>query len=393
LHKIIFIHNNYEPEHFLRIPDAEDRFFTYGFGSFFARNLKCYYPQYEIEMWRLDSYTDKYYEKCVQGVRFRIFPSKNIFKIGDFSKQFIRELRIEVENNDPILFVSHIHSWLLYQIAYLFPSSKIIASHHGDWSPFFRLKQRSGLRRIKDFIDAFTEKLVLRNVDCFLVCDRYHLPYLNKAAPDGICISYNPAVDLDTIVPLAKHEARNILKWDINKKYILYVGKLYEYKQTNELINIWKDIRKTRPDTQLVIIGNSNNDRFFDLAVQSGAFVFGRILNSELNIYYSAADVYVLIALREDYFGCIGRAPLESLACNTPVVSFSLRNYVGENLEEIGELPDTLEEYKECILKVLDNPGKYKNMRKNILKYYSNQASADKIAEVINELESKDKLR
>jgi glycosyltransferase involved in cell wall biosynthesis len=389
LNKIIFIHYNYEPEHFLRTPDPDDRFYTYGFGSFFARNLKHFYPAYEVEMWRLDSFIDQYYQKNVQGVLFRIFPSKTIFKLGNFSRMMIRELKAEIEKNDPIIFVSHIHTWLLYQIAYYFPSSRIIASHHGDWSPFFRLKQRSGLRTIKDIIDVLAEKLVLKNIDYFLICDKYQLQYIKKAAPNSNYIFYNPAVDLEKIVPIPKPEARDLLGWDMKKKYILYVGKLYEYKQTYELINIWKDIRASRPDTELVIIGNSKNDRFYDFAIRSGAKVIGRVLNSELNKYYSAADVYVLIALRKDYFGCIGRAPLESLACNTPVVSYSLHNYTGKNIDEIGEIPTTLEEYREDILKVLDNPGKYKNMRENILNHYSYEASAKKIAEVIKELESK----
>lgn len=383
LKKIIFIHNNYEPEHFLEAPDPENRFFTYGFGSFFARNLKRYYPNYEVEMWRLDSYIDKYYEKCVQEVLFRVFPSKNIFKIGDFSRSLIKALRVEVEKTNPILFVSHIHTWLLYQIAYYFPTSRIIASHHGDWSPFFRIKQRSGFRKIKDFLDLLMEKKVLHNVNCFLVCDKNELPYLKQAAPNSKYVMFNPSVDLDKITPIAKTEARKLVGWDENKKYILYVGKLYEYKQTYELIQIWKEIIKIKPLTELVIIGNSKYDKFYNLAVKSGAVVMGRVLNNELNKYYSAADVYVLIALRNDYFGCIGRAPLESLACNTPVVSYSLNNFVGDNLNEIGELPSTLEEYKLDILKVLDNPGKYNNMRENILKYYSFEVSAKKIAEII----------
>jgi glycosyltransferase involved in cell wall biosynthesis len=389
LHKIIFIHNNYEPEHFLEAPDPEDRFFTYGFGSFFARNLKHYYPEYDIEMWRLDSYIDKYYEKCVQGVLFRIFPSKNFLKIGDFSREMIKSLRIEVEKNDPILFVSHIHTWLLYQIAYYFPSSKIIATHHGDWSPFFRLKQRSGLRKIKDILDLLIEKLVLKNVDYFLICDKYQIPYIKKATPNSKYVMFNPSIDFENIVPISKSEARKMLEWDNNKKYILYVGKLYEFKQTYELINIWKEIKNTIPEIELVIVGNSKNDKFYEFAIKSGAIVIGRMLNNELNKYYSAADVYVLIALRKDYFGCIGRAPLESLACNTPVVSYSLRNYTGDNLHEIGELPTTLDEYKQDILKVLYNPGNYKNMRENIQKHYSYRSSAKIIAQVIEELVNK----
>ena len=43
--KVIFIHNNYEPEHIPKSPDPEDRFYTYGFSSTIARNFKKYYPE------------------------------------------------------------------------------------------------------------------------------------------------------------------------------------------------------------------------------------------------------------------------------------------------------------------------------------------------------------
>jgi hypothetical protein len=51
-----------------------------------------------------------------------------------------------------------------------------------------------------------------------------------------------------------------------------------------------------------------------------------------------------------------------------------MRNYLGDKIDEIAELPDTLEKYKEAILKVIDNPHLYKNMRENVCKYYSYEA-------------------
>jgi glycosyltransferase involved in cell wall biosynthesis len=96
--------------------------------------------------------------------------------------------------------------------------------------------------------------------------------------------------------------------------------------------------------------------------------------------------VFVLVALRNDYFGGTGIAPLESLACNTPVVSYSMRNYIGDNMNELGEVPVNLKEYKKAILKVLENSGMYKNMRESIEKYYTYEKITDKIESVIIEL-------
>jgi glycosyltransferase involved in cell wall biosynthesis len=389
LKKIIFIHNNYEPEQFPKEPDVEDKFYTYGFGSNFARNFKQYCPKYNVEMWRLDGHTRKYYEKTVQNVLFRVFPAFRINKFGEVSFKFISELKKEVRKNDPLLFVSNVHTWLLYQIAWLFKNSKIITSHHGDWSPFFRLNQRKGIRKLKDRVDAAIEKKVLNNVDYFLVCDYNEIPFIKEAAPKAKFKIFSSGLNMDGFQPIDKMKAREILGWDKNKKYIIYVGKLYDLKQSNDLIDIWTQIKKEHDNIELVIIGNSPTDEFNNYAVESGAKVLGRIPNKELNKYYSASDVYVLMSLRNDYFGGTGIAPLESLACNTPVVSYSMKNYIGDNLSDLGEAPGTLTGYKEAILKVLRNPEHYKNMRESIEKYYTYEKISKKIEMVVEELLNK----
>jgi len=385
LKKVIYIHNNYEPENFPRKPDPDDRFFTYGFGSSLARSFKKYNPDFTVEMWRIDGYVDKYHEKEVQGVKFRIFPAFRIGRWGEVSLRFIRELRRELKKNKCILFVSHVHTWLTYQIAFLFGKRFPLAcSHHGDWSPFFKVRKRKGLRWLKDFVEMQIEKIVLKRVDYFFVGDFFQIPYLREAFPDINYTIFSSGLDVKKMTPIPKKSARDQLGWDCSKKYILYVGKLYELKQPKELIDIWREIKKEHPEVELVIIGNSKKDKYYQYAVESGAMVLGRILNKELNVYYSAADVYVLLALRDDFFGGTGIAPLEALACNTPVVSYSLRNYIGDNVHEIGEVPDSIEAYKAAIEKVLFNGAVYKNMRESIERHYSREVIASKVRKVFD---------
>jgi glycosyltransferase involved in cell wall biosynthesis len=375
--KIIVICHNYEPVHTPKKPDPENRFYTYGFGSGMGRNLKKYNPEYEIEVWRLDGYTDKYYEDVVDNVKFRVFPSFHRSNIFDFSFKMIRELKKEVKKTDPVLAILHTHYWVAYHLVYIFRKSKLITTHHGDWSPFFRIHHTKGLRKIKARIDMFAEKRVFKYIDYVFASELKQIPYIRMAYPDMKFFKWSTGVNFEHMRPVPKDEAKKEVGWDVNKKYILYIGKLYKFKQVDDLIRIWQDIKKTRPEIELVVIGNTPDDpweEYYDMAKNSGAMLLGRILNVELYKYYSAADVYVLIALREDYFGGSGVAALESLACNTPVVSYAMRNYLGDKIDEIAELPDTLEKYKEAILKVIDNPHLYKNMRENVCKYYSYEA-------------------
>jgi len=89
--KIIIICYNYEPDQFLREPDKDNRFYTYGFGGSIARNFKKYLPpEYEIEMWRLDGYVKQYYEKIFLGIKFRIFPSIHKSNVFDFRISFTK---------------------------------------------------------------------------------------------------------------------------------------------------------------------------------------------------------------------------------------------------------------------------------------------------------------
>jgi glycosyltransferase involved in cell wall biosynthesis len=287
------------------------------------------------------------------------------------------------------LIIPHTHYWLSYQIAIFFKNAKIITTHHGEWSPFYRISRAKGVRKVKAAVDILLEKLAFRNISCILTSELSQIPYFQKAYKNITYILWSTGVNFDFMRPVPKKQARKELGWDLNKKYILYVGKLYKYKQTDEMIRIWKEINKERPEVQLVIVGNTPGDPWEEhqqMAVDSGAMVLGRVLNKELYKYYSAADVYVLFALRDDYFGGTGIATLESLACNTPVVSYALRNYIGNNIKELGETPDSIEKYRQAILKVIDNPGAYKNMGESVFNNYSYNAVYNRLKNLLKEL-------
>lgn len=374
--KIIVICCNYEPN-FLKEPDKDNRFYTYGFGANIGINLKKYIKEYEVEVWRLDHNAKQFYEKKFAEILFKVFPSYQIKVLTDISIKFLLALRKEIKKTNPVLFVPFNHYGLLYQVGFFFPNSPIVTSHHGGCPPEYDFKYEKGLRKIRAFIKIIGERLSAKNVDYFFIGETKELEYLKKKIKNLNHHPWGTGINISDFPVIPKSDARKLLGWDSNKKYILYVGKLYKYKQVDELIKIWKDIKVERPYVELVIVGNESPDKwgeeYYNLAVESGALIIGRILNIELYKYYCASDVYVMIALREDYYGGMGIAPIESLACNTPVVSNALRNYFGENVKEIGEVPNNLEEYKEAIIKVLDNPGLYKNMRESMIKYYSRE--------------------
>lgn len=385
--KIVVLCFNYEPSQFPVKPDNDNRFYTYGFGSTFGRLFANYIKKYEIEVWRLDGYCDgSYYENSLDNIKYRIFGALKIYKLGFFSLKYIKELRKEKQNTDTIFFIIHTHNWQTYQSVYFLKGANIVTTHHGDWSPFFLFNQVSNLRKLKAFLGKVAEKLTFKYISYFLICDINQVKYIKMAYPNMKYEIFSTGLDVNRFTSIPRNEARDILKLDKNKKYILYVGKLYKYKQADRLISIWQNIKKIIPETELIIVGNEEKDKwgeeYYELAEKTGAIIAGRVLNVELYKYYSAADVYVLMNLRNDYFGGTGIAPLESLACDTPVVSNSLKNYLGNNSNEIGEIPETEEEYFNAIIKVLKNPGFYKNMRISVEKYYSLEAVSDRMERI-----------
>lgn len=389
--RVIVLCNNYEENNFPKEPDDNDRFFTYGFGSSFGRLIKEHLMDYDVEVWRIDGYCkNKYYAKTVKGINYRVFRSMAIYKLGYYSRDFISEIKRENRTNSPVFLIVHTNTWQTYQILFSLKNARIVTTHHGDWSPYFLFHNDSVLRRLKALLGILAEKITFRYVKFFLICDIHHVEYIAKAAPKMKYTIFSAGLDVSKFRSIDKEEARKELGLEKDKKYILYVGKLYKYKQIDKLIEIWKDIKKTKPELELLLVGNESKEKwgeeYHDLAVSSGAKIFGRVLNVELYKYYSAADVYVLMALRKDYFGGPGIAPLESLACNTPVVSFSLINYLGDNVKEIGEVPATEEEYRDAIIKVLDDPGRYRNMRESIEKFYSLEVSARRLDKVLKSI-------
>lgn len=377
--KILVLCYNYEASQFPKSPDPANRFFTYGFGGMFGKLLSRYLREYDIEVWRVDSYCEaKFYEKKIEKIIFKVFRSYSIPKLGHFSWRFISDLKKEQSLNDPVLFIVHTHNWQTYNILFFLKKAKIITTHHGELSPFYIYGTVKGFRKIRAYFGILAEKLVMKNVDYFLIGDTRQVEFIKKAVIDFKYSLFSSGLDFETLKPVSRKTAREILGWDNDKYYILYVGKLYKYKQVEELIKIWTDIKKELQNTELVLVGNeprgSWGEEYYDLALESGATIIGRVLHEELYKYYCAANVYVLVALRDDYFGGTGIAPIESLALNTPVVSYSMRNYFGNKDERFIETPSDIEGYKRSIIRIMKNRDDSLSTREIVRKYYSHEA-------------------
>jgi glycosyltransferase involved in cell wall biosynthesis len=159
------------------------------------------------------------------------------------------------------------------------------------------------------------------------------------------------------------------------------------------LLRVYKKIKETRNDIELLLVGGYSYNECYNEAKNAGAYLVERIPEESLLDYYRAADVYAL-PIKEYLFrnfGGIGTATIQALACGLPVVSYNILNVPGsdDEIEKIGKIFDTDLELYNNILYILDNEGLYKDCREVAKKYYEKNTVIDslllKYKEIINQ--------
>ena len=128
-------------------------------------------------------------------------------------------------------------------------------------------------------------------------------------------------VDLERFVLLDAQRMRSELGI-VGGPVVLTVGNLHEHKGQRLVVQAFAELRRTRPDARLCIVGEGpDRTVLMQLAAQHGVAqattLVGAVPNTELARWYSAADVLVLASSREGWPNVL----LEAMACGTPVVA------------------------------------------------------------------------
>jgi glycosyltransferase involved in cell wall biosynthesis len=176
-------------------------------------------------------------------------------------------------------------------------------------------------------------------------------------------------------------EARKELGLDPEKKYIIYVGKFYPLKGVDLIIKTFNQL-KSKYNVGLILIGGHIEDPLYKEALDAGAIIHLREEEAPVNLYYCAADVCMMLVFNTFNFlrfGGTGIAPLEAMACGTPVVSFSLRHFPKNDVDKVGLIPDSVENISDCVSKIFDNPSQFAECSQIVRKYYDWEIIANDI--------------
>lgn len=336
-----------------------------------AKQLKKFYPEIEVESWAPEKLNKKNEDMDFDGIKLRFFPVTFSPIYGlDLSILMLKELKKEVkkseiENYKLIIHIHEIHNLHGLLIATLFKNQKIIVQHHGGSWPLKHLRQT---KRYKFFFPIFMlgqiwENSVLHNISCFYALSEDEINYLKKISPNSKIKFQTMGIDDEYFKKVDKKIARKKLKLPLNKKILLFIGRINDVKGVGILLEAMNKLKGE--DILLKIIGFGPQENKFKKYAKKNNLknveFLGGVYGEKKLLYLSAADAFILPSSKEG-------APvtvMEALARNLPVLVTNIGGtslMVKNKREGIIIPPKKTEEIVEGIKEILS--WKEKDIRK-----------------------------
>ncbi|AMQ17781.1 glycosyltransferase family 4 protein [Thermococcus peptonophilus] len=160
-------------------------------------------------------------------------------------------------------------------------------------------------------------------------------------------------------IPVGKEEAKELL--NLNRKVVLYVGRLEPRKGVGTLISAMKEV-----DATLLVAGSGSmlpvlRNKAKLLGISHRVKFLGTVSYSILPLYYRASDVFVLPSLSEAF----GIVLLEAMASGTPIVGTKVGG-IPEIVDGCGILvpPGNARALSSAINEILNNQNLEKKLGK-----------------------------
>jgi glycosyltransferase involved in cell wall biosynthesis len=290
-----------------------------------ANIMKRYHPDLEIECWTLEKEPDKKEEIIINSIKYKIFPTTfSIRHSMEISLQMLKEFIKEQAMNKDKKLIFHFHEYHAWQIYLMLlfkkNNSKIFAQHHGARNPFKNLTRYwisyMGLPVFLFF--QILENYLLKRVNVFYALSDEELEYLGEKAPSSLIKYQTMGIEEDCFKKINQKNARRELKLDLDKKYIIYIGRVIKNKGMGELLEAFKNIEDRY---HLLIIGEETKDKRYRLYARknklSNISFLGPIYENKKLKYLAAADCLILPSYTEGAPVVI----MEALAQNLPVIA------------------------------------------------------------------------
>lgn len=212
----------------------------------------------------------------------------------------------------------------------------IVAHFHGPWAAE---SLAGGEGELSSRIKRSVERSVFRRADRYIVLSDAFAETLSGygVRPEAIR-KVRPGVDIERFVALpleTRWRERRRLGVAANGPLVVSVRRLVPRMGLDVLLKAWAKASQKHPDATLAIVGDgSERGHLQALSIELGlsSVIFtGRVDESSLSAWYSAADLAVTPSTSLEGFGLV---LLEALASGTPV----LASDIGGMREAIGAL-------------------------------------------------------
>ncbi|MFZ2339165.1 MAG: glycosyltransferase family 4 protein [Bacteroidales bacterium] len=372
-------------------PDS-DYFYFIGYSGMVANIIKPSLPNNSFEVWRLDNRIDKLRTREIRGILGKIYPLRCFLsKDLTYNAQLISELWAEAKGCNLVFVFSGIHSFFYILLSMLFRRIPKIVIQLGGANSYYKYKiSKSKVSLLYSLIER---KLYIRNIDharLFTEAEKQY--FLKETSPDVICDFPVLPVDLTLMQPIDKNTARKYLNISPEDKFIYQTGRAFSNKGTDITISVWLRFLKDK-GIKLILTGIHESDELYDLVKSSGVDFRPVVPRDDLPYWYSAADVYLYPPFDDETlnFGGYGLAPLEALACGTPVVGTTMINFPDfeknkKRIKEVCIIPKNEEEIASGVFQFLNCPPSRESCRSLVKDYFSKESVADSLTRTISEI-------
>ena len=184
--------------------------------------------------------------------------------------------------------------------------------------------------------------------------------HLFNVRPEKIVVVYNAIDEHFRTEPSEEHVARVRERYQLDHKFVLYVGNIKPHKNLVRLIEAFSQLRRDHDDLKLLIIGDEISKlpalrrAVHSLKLHKHVRFLGYLHDDTLSVLYRLASVFVFPSLYEGF----GLPPLEAMASGTPVVTSnisSLPEVTGDAAVLVD--PYDVDSIVDGMRRVLDDPA------------------------------------
>jgi len=244
-------------------------------------------------------------------------------KVMRYSSRFCRNIEVELENKT----ILHTHSLWNYPPYCAFKISKkhdipLIISIRGnlyDWN----MKKSKWKKRV---VLSLFQMEMFKKASCLHATEINELKAIRKLGIKTPVALIPNGIELTEFDNLPQRKiAQQKLNLDTNKRYILFLSRIYSKKGLEYLINAFSAIHKEFPEWELIIAGPVYDKKYFDkilFTIKQKRFsekvhFFGMVSGQKRLNLFASSSLFVLPAHTENFGMVIG----EAMAAKLPVIT------------------------------------------------------------------------